>query len=175
MRISRTIIGTLGSACLAVAAYAAVPEKIPAVVFEDVFDPGASHVQGACCSDDAVYLSQRTALYKFGWDGKLLAKVAVTNHTGDICFHDGKVYTSVCLYEGENRGRIQVFDGKDLAFVRESPGFPRPADGSLSFYEYKDGSFIERAQQAVPHSRRQGRKPRRGRLHAGVFSHVFGA
>ena len=125
MRISRTIIGTLGSVCLAVAAYAAVPEKIPAVVFEDVFDPGASHVQGACCSDDAVYLTQRTALYKFGWDGKLLAKVAVTNHTGDICFHDGKVYTSVCLYEGENRGRIQVFDGKDLAFVRESPGFPK--------------------------------------------------
>ena len=97
------------------------------------------------------------------------------SHTGDICFHDGNVYTSVCLYNCENRGRIQVFDGKDLAFVRESPGFPRPADGSLSFYEYKDGSFIERAQQAVPHSRRQGRKPRRGRLHAGVFSHVFGA
>ena len=65
------------------------------------------------------------------------------SHTGDICFHDGNVYTSVCLYNCENRGRIQVFDGKDLAFVRESPGFPRPADGSLSFYEYKDGSFID--------------------------------
>jgi len=114
---------------LAVTAVAAVPEKIPAVTFEDVFDPDANHVQGACCSDDAVYLSQKTFLYKFGWDGTLLAKVAVTNHTGDICFHDGKVYTSVCLYEGENRGRIQVFDGKDLSFVRESPGFPRPADG----------------------------------------------
>ena len=137
MRTSRTIIGALGSVCLAIAAYAAVPEKIPAVVFEDVFDPSASHVQGACCSDDAVYLTQRTALYKFGWDGKLLAKVAVTNHTGYICFHDGKVYTSVCLYEGENRGRIQVFDGKDLSFVRESPGFPRPADGIA----YIDGVF----------------------------------
>ena len=118
-------LSALGSALML---YAAVPEKIPAVVFEDVFDPGASHVQGACCSDDAVYLTQRTALYKFGWDGKLLAKVAVTNHTGDICFHDGKVYTSVCLYNCENRGRIQVFDGTDLSFVRESPGFPRPAD-----------------------------------------------
>jgi len=114
---------------LAVTAVAAVPEKIPAVTFENVFDSDANHVQGACCSDDAVYLSQKTFLYKFGWDGTLLAKVAVTNHTGDICFHDGKVYTSVCLYEGENRGRIQVFDGKDLSFVRESPGFPRPADG----------------------------------------------
>ena len=114
---------------LAVTAVAAVPEKMPAVTFEDVFDPDANHVQGACCSDDAVYLSQKTFLYKFGWDGALLAKVAVTNHTGDICFHDGKVYTSVCLYECENRGRIQVFDGKDLSFVRESPGFPRPADG----------------------------------------------
>ena len=122
---------------LAVAAHAAVPERIPAVVFEDVLDPDASHVQGACCSDDAVYLTQRTFLYKFGWDGKLLAKVAVTNHTGDICFHDGRVYTSVCLYNCENRGRIQVFDGKDLAFVRESPGFPRPADGIA----YIDGVF----------------------------------
>lgn len=110
-------------------ALAEVPEKIPAVTFEDVFAPDAGHVQGAACSDDAVYLSQKSFLYKFGWDGKLLAKVAVTNHTGDICFHDGCVYTSVCLYEGENRGRIQVFSGKDLSFVRESPGFQRPADG----------------------------------------------
>ena len=141
--MNRIVVGTLGCVCLAVAAHAAAPEKIPAVVFEDVFNPGASHVQGACCSDDAVYPAQRTALYKFGWDGKLLAKVAVTNHTGDVCFHDGKVYTSVCLYEGENRGRIQVFDGKDLSFVRESPGF----GASLSFYEFKDGMFIDITEQ----------------------------
>ena len=43
----------------------------------------------------------------------------------------------MCLYAGENRGRIQVFDGKDLSFVRESPGFPRPADGIA----YIDGVF----------------------------------
>jgi len=35
---------------LAVTAVAAVPEKMPAVTFEDVFDPDANHVQGACCS-----------------------------------------------------------------------------------------------------------------------------
>lgn len=34
-------------------------------------------------------------------------------------------------------GRIQVFDGKDLSLVRESPGFQRPADGIA----YADGIF----------------------------------
>lgn len=53
-----------------IVAASAVPEKIPAVVFEDVLDPDASHVQGACSSGDAVYLTQKTWLYKFGRDGK---------------------------------------------------------------------------------------------------------
>ncbi len=103
--MKKNVIGTLGSVCLAVAAHAAVPEKIPAVVFEDVFDPGASHVQGACCSDDAVYLTQKTARLR-----------------GD---------------------RLRFFRVTTLTPPRRDNPSKKGIGASLSFFEYKDGSFID--------------------------------
>ena len=112
---------------LAVTAVAAVPEKIPAVTFENVFDSDANHVQGACCSDDAVYLSQKTFLYKFGWDGTLLAKVAVTNHTGDICFLRVNTLTP---HRCDDPGKKGV-------------------GASLSFFEFRDGAFVDITESPV--------------------------
>ena len=94
-------------------------------------DSGASHVQGICCSDEAVYFSQDKFLYKCDWAGNLVRKVAAVNHTGDLCWSEGRLYASICLRKPEPGGElgfIIVYDG-DLNEVRRSKPFMRPADG----------------------------------------------
>ena len=93
----------------------------PIVIVSESFDAGFGHIQGACCTDDAIYLTQMKCLYKFDWSGKLLKKKPVISHTGDICFWNGEIYTAVSVYGGPNKGKgmIQVFD-QDLNLVRET-------------------------------------------------------
>ena len=93
----------------------------PIVIGSESFDASFGHIQGACCTDDAIYLTQMKCLYKFDWSGKLLKKKTVISHTGDICFWNGEIYTSVSVYGGPNKGKgmIQVFD-QDLNMVRET-------------------------------------------------------
>ena len=93
----------------------------PIAIGSDAFDASFGHIQGACCSDDAIYLTQMKCLYKFDWSGKLLKKKSVISHTGDICFWQGEIYTSVSVYGGPNKGKgmIQVFD-PELNLVRET-------------------------------------------------------
>ena len=92
----------------------------PSPLIVGTFDPKGSHIQGACVSDDAIYLSQMTCIYKFDWSGKLLKRLPVISHTGDLCFYKGEIYTSVSVYHSARKckGLIQVFDA-DLNFVRE--------------------------------------------------------
>ena len=100
---------------------AEVPALAPVEVGKGVLDPAGGHVQGFCASDDAFYFTQMKTLYKCDWTGKLLKKVPVVCHTGDICFWEGRVYTSVSVYQGPDKGKgiIQVFDA-DLNLVREA-------------------------------------------------------
>lgn len=93
----------------------------PIAIGSEAFDARFGHIQGACCTDDAIYLTQMKCLYKFDWLGKLLKKQSVISHTGDICFWKGEIYTSVSVYEGPNKGKgmIQVFD-QELNMVRET-------------------------------------------------------
>ena len=93
----------------------------PIVIGSESFDASFGHIQGACCTDDAIYLTQMKCLYKFDGAGKLLKKQSVISHTGDICFWKGEIYTSVSVYGGPNRGKgmIQVFD-QELNLVRET-------------------------------------------------------
>ena len=91
------------------------------VIGSESFDASFGHIQGGCCSEDAIYLTQMKCLYKFDWSGKLLKKKEVISHTGDICFWQGEIYTAVAVYGGPNRGKgmIQVFD-QELNLVRET-------------------------------------------------------
>ena len=50
------------------------------------------HLQGICADKEAIYWCFTTQLVKTDLSGKLLKKVPVANHHGDLCFHDGKVY-----------------------------------------------------------------------------------
>lgn len=55
------------------------------------------HLQGVCTNKDAIYWSFTTTLVKTDWKGKLLKKIPVLNHHGDLCFHGGKLYVAVNL------------------------------------------------------------------------------
>ena len=113
---------TIAVCGLTLAAVAAPTASLaPIAIGSDAFDASFGHIQGACCSEDAIYLTQMKCLYKFDWSGKLLKKKSVISHTGDICFWQGEIYTSVAVYGGPNKGKgmIQVFD-QDLNLVRET-------------------------------------------------------
>ena len=81
------------------------------------------HVQGFAFSDDAAYLGvDRSGIYKFDLKGMLLAHVDTPNHTGDICWHKGRLYTSVLVLAGprpKHSGIVQVYDG-NLKLLREA-------------------------------------------------------
>ena len=86
------------------------------------------HVQGMCATSNALYFAYHTQIVKTDWQGRLLRRVMVVRHTGDICYWNGKLYTAVCHSdEGNGRGRIQVFD-EELNFIKETY-LARPGDG----------------------------------------------
>jgi endonuclease/exonuclease/phosphatase family metal-dependent hydrolase len=53
------------------------------------------HLQGICADKDAIYWCFTTQLVKTDLNGKLLKKVPVANHHGDLCHHDGKLFVAV--------------------------------------------------------------------------------
>ncbi len=78
------------------------------------------HLQGVCTDEaDSVFWSFTTELVKTDPGGKVLKKVPVANHHGDLCFHDGKVYVAVNLGrfndpEGNADSWIYVYDAETL-------------------------------------------------------------
>lgn len=67
--------------------------------YRDVVCEGsyAHHLQGICVDQEAIYWSFTTTLVKTDLQGKLLKKIAVANHHGDLCEADGKLYVAVNL------------------------------------------------------------------------------
>jgi hypothetical protein len=77
------------------------------------------HLQGICADDQAIYWSFTTTLVKTDVDGKLLKKVPVANHHGDLCHHDGKLYVAVNLGkfndpQGNADSWVYVYDADTL-------------------------------------------------------------
>jgi hypothetical protein len=69
------------------------------------------HLQGICVDKDAIYWCFTTQLVKTDLGGKVLRKVAVANHHGDLCLHDGRVYVAV------NLGKFNDPQGKADSWV----------------------------------------------------------
>lgn len=136
-----TIAAAVGGRHPAHAADGATGVRAPSATFLEVekggFDPKGGHIQGAAASQEALYLTQMTCICKFDWSGKLLKKLKVLSHTGDACWHDGCLYTSVVPYGGPNKGKgvIQVFDG-ELKLLRETL-----VDRGLDGITYWDGTL----------------------------------
>lgn len=77
------------------------------------------HLQGICVDDEAIYWSFTTALVKTDLNGKLLKKMSVANHHGDLCHHDGKLYVAVNLGKfndpkGNSDSWVYVYDAATL-------------------------------------------------------------
>ena len=110
------------------------------------FDPKGGHVQGMCSDGTDYYLTQMTGIFKVDGSGRPIKSIKAISHTGDVCWHDGKLYSSVSVYDGadKGKGKIQVFDA-DLNLVRERT-YPRGMDG-IAFFDGKlyvgRGSHLE--------------------------------
>ena len=77
------------------------------------------HLQGICADKEAIYWSFTTTLVKTDLNGKLLKKVPVANHHGDLCFHDGKLFVAVNLGKfndpkGNADSWVYVYDAATL-------------------------------------------------------------
>jgi len=83
----------------------------------------AGHVQGVCTNDrDAIYWSFTTVLVKTDRHGKLLNKVDVASHHGDLCLFDGRLYVAVNLGKfndpkGNADSWVYVYDADSLEFI----------------------------------------------------------
>ena len=97
--------------------------RIPRIVAKGALDAMVGHVQGACASEDAIYISHVAGIFKLDWDGKVVKHVSAERHTGDICFHEGKVYSVLGMWGSGGKTkvcRLQVWDA-DLNFLAEKP------------------------------------------------------
>jgi hypothetical protein len=77
------------------------------------------HLQGVCADKDAIYWCFTTTLVKTDTKGKLLKKVPVANHHGDLCHHHGNLYVAVNLGKfndpaGNADSWVYVYDAETL-------------------------------------------------------------
>jgi hypothetical protein len=92
----------------------------------------AGHIQGACCSEQGVYLSHQDGIAKIGWDGKLLKTVETPRHLGDTAYANGRIYGACVIRDRKIRkdgmqGLVRVWD-ENLNLVAEK-WFPEALDG----------------------------------------------
>lgn len=81
----------------------------------------SKHLQGICTDDkDSIFWCFTDALVKTDAAGRVITKVPVVSHHGDLCHHDGKIYVAVNLGEfnqpaGKADSWVYVYAAKDLA------------------------------------------------------------
>ena len=92
----------------------------------------SGHIQGACCSEQGIYLSHSLGLDKIGWDGKLIKHIDAPGHLGDSAYANGKIYGAFVVRSQKQRvngkpGLVRVWD-EDLNQVAEA-WFDEALDG----------------------------------------------
>ena len=123
---------SLAACCLAIASVCIAGETAPTNAeatagFHALQCDGTypHHLQGICTNErDAIYWSFTTTLVKTDQQGKILKKIPVANHHGDLCFHDGKIYVAVNLGKfndaaGKADSWVYVYDAGDLSFLKK--------------------------------------------------------
>lgn len=123
--------------------FAAPPAGVFAAIQCEGTYPG--HLQGICTDNkDSVFWSFTTELVKTGRHGKIVKKIPVASHHGDLCFVDGKVYVAVNLGqfnqpEGKADSWVYVYDAglKELAWHK----VPEAVHGAGGM-GYRDGRFF---------------------------------
>ena len=98
-------------------------EKIPRLRVKGSLNAMVGHVQGACASEDAIYISHIAGIFKLDWNGNVIKHVPAERHTGDLCYNEGKVYSVLGKWGSGGKTkvcRLQVWDA-DLKFLVEKP------------------------------------------------------
>lgn len=106
----------------------------------------AKHLQGVCTNDrDALYWSFTVDLVKTDLSGKLIRRIPVADHHGDLCHHDGKIYVAVNLGAfnqpaGQAQSWIYVYNAETLDELGriEIPELVHGAGGIA----YENGTFL---------------------------------
>jgi glycerophosphoryl diester phosphodiesterase len=78
------------------------------------------HLQGVCLDEESIYWSFTTQLVKTDFQGRVQKSVAVANHHGDLCYHEGQIYVAVNLGqfnnpEGHADSWVYVYNAETLA------------------------------------------------------------
>ena len=102
---------------------------VPIIAGKGELDAVVGHIQGICASDDALYISHQKGIFKLDWQGRVLKYVKAENHTGDLCFYNGRVYSAIACYDPKLKGKgaIQEYSS-DLDVLRRY-ALPFPIDG----------------------------------------------
>ena len=100
-------------------ALALAPAAAPALRTVTCEGTYPQHLQGICTDQAAIYWSFTTTLVKTDQNGKLLQKVPVANHHGDLCLHADKLYVAVNLGvfndpQGNADSWVYVYDAATL-------------------------------------------------------------
>lgn len=89
-------------------------QKLPRITtVKGELDMLRGHVQGACATDDAIYISYITGIVKLDWNGKVLKHAKLISHSGDCAYYKGKIYIAVAVTRpkpGQPKGQILVLD-----------------------------------------------------------------
>ncbi|MDA8743569.1 hypothetical protein N9N28_02945 [Rubripirellula amarantea] len=108
-----------------------LPHNSPSQSLDDLYQVECEgtyshHLQGICAESSAIYWSFTTTLVKTDLNGKVIKKVPVANHHGDLCVHEGKLFVAVNLGEfnhpeGNADSWIYVYDTDDLVELEKHP------------------------------------------------------
>ena len=97
-----------------------VKKSPEAVVCEGKY---AGHLQGVCRgSNGNLFWSFTQALVKTDTKGKVMKKIEVPDHHGDVCFANGKIYCAVNFGafndpKGNSDNWVYVYSSKDLSLI----------------------------------------------------------
>ena len=132
MKKMNVAIGLIGVAVAAVAAKVQPMNAIYTVPHELDCLVKAGHIQGACCSEQGIYLSHARGIEKIGWDGKLIKHIDAQSHLGDSAQANGKIYGAFVIRDPKERkngkrGLVRVWD-ENLNPINEA-WFDEPLDG----------------------------------------------
>jgi|LSQX01.2.fsa_nt_gb hypothetical protein len=78
------------------------------------------HLQGVCTNHkDAIYWSFTTSLVKSDLKGRVINKIPVDSHHGDLCFYNNKIYVAVNLGKfnqppGQADSWVYIYDAESL-------------------------------------------------------------